>query len=118
MQKDDFFVDLENPREIAENDFFVDLENPREFIENDFTKYGKEMEEKCIRMYNCPYRNTKFISCCPYCQKSHIKPKSYTGNIYFSNTDNQNLEHKSMGVSLKRRDTPQIMESFVVKIAK
>jgi len=103
---------------MQKDDFFVDLENPREFIENDFTKYGKEMEEKCLRMYNCPYRNAKFMSQCPYCQDFHVKPKSYTGIKYFSNTDNQNLEQKSVGISLKRRDIPEIMESFGIKIAK
>lgn len=103
---------------MQKDNFIVDLENPREFTENDFTKYGKEMEEKCVRMYNCPYRNTNFVSLCPYCRDFHVKPKSYTGTIYFSDTNNQNLEQKSMGISLKRRDTPQIMESFSIKIAK
>ena len=90
----------------------IDLEDPREFAVNDFTNHDKEIEEKFVRMYNCPYRNTQFMSLCPYCGESHTKPKSYTGSIVGIK------EEKSIGLTLKRRDTFQILESFCIKIAK
>jgi hypothetical protein len=80
---------------------------PSSFHENEFDKYGKEQEEKCVKIFNCPYHNSDLFFC-SLCEGSHCKPKSYTGKTF--SKDNENNQ-KTMGITLKRRDLPQFHKS-------
>ena len=83
----------------------IDWKKSKSFVENQFTKYGQQMEEKAIKVFNYPNRTLNMVTC-PLCKECHTKPKSYTGRTYLP--DDKLIKPSGMGTRLARRDIPSI----------